>query len=217
MPKHFLHSLMLEHHRHHRGHFGGREGFFDRWKTRGGPGFRPSKLVSSEDLQIVILALLGEKPRHGYEIIKAVEERSSGLYTPSPGMIYPALTYLEEASLAVSKVEGTKKLFNLTDEGTNFLKENQKRADEILEQLARFGEKMSHFQEQMAQEEETDEKWGGTSKEQEKTEWRQMKAEFHDLKHELKAALFEKLTSSLEEKKRVLDILKKAINEIREK
>ena len=52
-------------------------------------------MLASGDLQLIVLALLQEKPRHGYEIIKALEEHSSGLYTPSPGVVYPALTYLQ--------------------------------------------------------------------------------------------------------------------------
>src|SRR5271155_3335243 len=79
---------------------GGRGGFFGRSLgggfRGGGPGMRTAKVLASGDLQLIILLLLSEKPRHGYEVIKAVEEQSSGVYTPSPGMVYTALTYLEE-------------------------------------------------------------------------------------------------------------------------
>ena len=61
---------------------------------------RGPKMLASKDLQLIILALLSEKPRHGYEIIKQVEEHSSGTYSPSPGMVYPGLTYLEEMGYA---------------------------------------------------------------------------------------------------------------------
>src|SRR5688572_29640957 len=83
--------------RHHGGHGSGRfsAGFMGPPGSRGGD-FRTGRKLASADLQLLILALLAEKPRHGYELIKAFEERSSGFYTPSPGMIYPALTYLEE-------------------------------------------------------------------------------------------------------------------------
>ena len=81
-------------------------------------------MLASGDLQLIILALLSEKPRHGYEIIKQVEEHSSGAYTPSPGMVYPALTYLEEMGYAASGVrEGTKKLYRITETGTAYLNE----------------------------------------------------------------------------------------------
>ena len=89
--------------RHHhpcfegRGRHGfGRGRFFSRFGSGfpGGPGMRAAKMLASGDLQLIILALLSEKPRYGYEIIKQIEEHSSGVYTPSPGMVYPALTYL---------------------------------------------------------------------------------------------------------------------------
>src|SRR5215471_1749705 len=73
------------------------------WTTEGGFGggrFRVGRKLGSEELQLVILALLAENPSHGYELIKVLEERSSGFYSPSPGMVYPALTYLEEVNYA---------------------------------------------------------------------------------------------------------------------
>src|SRR5580704_13971441 len=73
--------------RKHHGHFGRRGRFFGRPGAAfmGGPGMRASKMLASGDLQLIILALLSEKPRYGYEIIKQVEEHSSGTYSPSPG------------------------------------------------------------------------------------------------------------------------------------
>lgn len=222
MFKHHIASFFRgggHHHPHcaHKSFFGRHGDFFDRFGGGpGGPGFRPGRLLTSEDLQLIILALISEKPAHGYEIIKEIERRSSGMYTPSPGVIYPALTYLEEASLAVSEAEGTKKLYRLTQAGTEHLAKNRQQADEMLDRLARWGERIAHFRDQMAQEEETDERWGGSPREQGRKEWREMKAEFHELRRELKAALFEKLAASMEEKKRVLEVLRKAIAEIRQ-
>ena len=73
---------------------------------------------SKGDLRYVVLKLLGEKPSHGYEIIKAVEERFGGAYAPSPGIVYPTLTLLEEQGLiAVVETEGPRKLYGLTEEG----------------------------------------------------------------------------------------------------
>src|ERR1700722_18734142 len=214
MFKHHFFSFFLNCHCHHKGHFGpfGRRGdFFDRFGGPGGPGMRPGKLLTSEDLHLIILALISEAPSHGYEIIKAIERRSSGIYTPSPGMIYPALTYLEEASFAVSEAEGAKKLYRITEAGSEYLAKNREHVDALLERLTFWGQKVSHFRDQMAQEEETDERWGGSPREQQRKGWREVKAEFHDLKRELKSALFEKLSASLEEKRRVLAILRKAI------
>ena len=127
--------------RTHRRHFAGRHRFFGGFRGgfMGGPAMRGAKMLASGDLQLVILALLSEKPRHGYEIIKAVEEHSSGIYTPSPGMVYPALTYLEEMGFAASETEGTKKLYRITEAGAEHLKANRASVDETLDHLARFG------------------------------------------------------------------------------
>jgi DNA-binding PadR family transcriptional regulator len=205
--------------RHGHGH-GGRGGFFGRFGGgpggfMGGGGLRAAKMFAAGDLQLLILALLTEKPRHGYDIIKALEELSSGVYTPSPGMVYPALTYLEEAGFAVSEAEGNKKLFKITAEGSEHFGKNKSVADEALSNLALFGQKMAKVRDQMASDEAEDSRWAGSPREQTKREWHQMKMELHDIKHELKAALFEKLHSTAEEKKRVLDVLRRAIAEIR--
>jgi len=203
-----------EHGRH--GHFGRRRGFLGGFgEGFGGRGMRTGRMLGSRDLQLIILALLKDKPRHGYEIIKAVEEHCSGIYTPSPGVVYPALTYLEETGFAVSETEGTKKLYRIAPAGAEHLAQRRTEADEILEQLARFGQKVAQFQRQVAEEEVAGEEWGGSPRDQEKKEWRQLKAEFHELKHQFKAALFEKLHAPMEEKQRVLEILRRAIHDIR--
>jgi DNA-binding PadR family transcriptional regulator len=205
-----------DHIRH--GHFGRRRGFLGGFAEGfSGRGMRAGKMLAAGDLQLIILALLNEKPRHGYEIIKAIEQHSSGIYTPSPGVVYPALTYLEETGFAISATEGTKKLYRIADPGVEHLAKHRADADEMLEQLGRFGKKMAHFQRQIAEEEVAGEEWGGSPHDQEKREWRQLKAEFQELKHQFKAALFEKLHASIEEKQRVLEILRRTIQEIRGK
>ena len=74
------------------------------------------------DLRLVILNLIAEKPRHGYEIIKAIEEQVGGAYSPSPGVIYPTLTLLEELGhVTVTGGEGGKKLHTITPEGQAYL------------------------------------------------------------------------------------------------
>lgn len=212
-------------HRHEAPHFGeyGRHGHFGRRRSFlggfsegfGGRGMRAGKMLGSQDLQLIILALLNDKPRHGYEIIKAIEEHCSGIYTPSPGVVYPALTYLEETSFATAETEGAKKLYRIAAAGVEHLAGHRAEADEMLEQLSRFGKKMAQFQRQFVEEEVAGEEWGGSPRDQEKSEWRQLKAEFHELKHQFKAALFEKLHASMEEKQRVLEVLRRAIQEIR--
>jgi DNA-binding PadR family transcriptional regulator len=206
-------------HRHFGG--GGRGGFmggsFGGGFRGGGPGMRTAKMLASGDLQLLILLLLSEKPRHGYEIIKAVEEHSSGVYTPSPGMVYPALTYLEETGYAAAVVEGTKKLYSITVDGTAHLSEHRVAANEVWNQLAIFGRKLAGFRKQFAEDEDVADHFGSGGGAGAKSEWREMKAEFRGLRDEMKAAIYEKIHSSMEEKRRVLDILRRAVDEIRGK
>lgn len=203
-------------------HFGGggrRHGFFDGPFGGGfrGGGMRTARMLASGDLQLLILLLLSEKPRHGYEIIKAIEEHSSGVYTPSPGMVYPALTYLEETGYAEASAEGTKKLYSITADGTAYLSKNRAAADETWNRLALIGRKLAYWQKQYAEDEDVADHFGSGSSGAGRSEWRQMKAEFLGLRDELKAAIYEKLNASIEEKKRVLQILRHTIDEIRGK
>jgi DNA-binding PadR family transcriptional regulator len=101
---------------------GGRYGF-----GRGGRIFGPG------DLRLVLLSLIGDQPRHGYELIKAVEELFGGSYSPSPGSVYPILTLLEEIDqIRATASEGAKKRFEITDEGRRVLAENRTLIDAIL-------------------------------------------------------------------------------------
>src|SRR6202522_2180449 len=161
------------------GHFGGRGRPFDRMGGGFmGPGMRAAKMLASGDLRLIILALLSEKPGHGYEIIKAVEEHSSGVYSPSPGMVYPALTYLEELGYAASESEGTKKLYRITEAGTAHLNENRASVEETLEQLARFGRKVSEFQKRFTEEDEEGEDLGADPRRGIRSAWGKLKSEF---------------------------------------
>ena len=114
-------------HGEERGRHGGR-GRGERWEGFGrGPGFGGGRerMFDNGQLKLVILALLGEKPSYGYELIKAIEERLAGGYAPSPGVVYPTLTLLEEEGLAeVAESNGAKKLYAVTDAGREFLKAN---------------------------------------------------------------------------------------------
>jgi DNA-binding PadR family transcriptional regulator len=200
--------------------FGGRHGFrgrFGGFMGEGGRGFRAARMLASGDLQLIVLVLLSEKPRHGYEIIKALEEHSSGVYIPSPGVVYPALTYVEELGYATAESEGNKKLYKITDAGREYLAKNRAIADETLEQLSRFGKKVAKMQKHFADEEAESDLGSDDVTPQGRDEWRKLKIEFGELRHELKAALREKIEAPPEEKKRVLDVLKKAIQDIRGK
>lgn len=89
------------------------------------------------DLRLVILYLIAEKPSHGYEIIKAIEDRVGGAYSPSPGVVYPTLTLLEELGhVTVSVGEGGKKLHEITDEGRAYLDAHRPAVDALLARMA---------------------------------------------------------------------------------
>src|SRR5690606_27538388 len=110
---------------------------------RGGGGFRSGRLLRDGDLRLVALALLDEAPRHGYEIIKALEERSAGFYSPSPGVVYPTLTYLEDVGYATSAPDGNKKVYTIADPGRAHLEENRPQVEAALSEIASFGRRMA--------------------------------------------------------------------------
>ncbi|MCU4159603.1 PadR family transcriptional regulator [Acidiphilium sp. AL] len=85
---------------------------------------------------MLVLHLIAEKPRHGYEIIKAIEELAGGAYAPSPGVIYPTLTLLEELGLVTSEVEGSRKSFSITEAGSEELAANRSTVEAILARIA---------------------------------------------------------------------------------
>ena len=121
--------------RHGRGRGGDDEeegGGYGRW---GGWGRGGGRALGHGDLRLLLLALIGEKPRHGYDLIRAVEERFGGAYAPSPGAVYPLLTMLEEQDLIRSTPEGTKKLYAITAEGEAYLKENEAAVQGILTRI----------------------------------------------------------------------------------
>src|ERR1700722_6303140 len=119
----------------------------------GGRGLGMGRKLASVDLQLLILGLLAEKPRHGYEIIKALDERSKGFYIPSPGMVYPALTYLEEIGHATVEAEGSRKLYRITESGKTHLDSNRSAADALFAQFGRVGERMDRVRRAMRVEE----------------------------------------------------------------
>ncbi|MCW3096096.1 MAG: transcriptional regulator, PadR-like family [Chthonomonadaceae bacterium] len=106
----------------HRGPGGGFGGFGG-GGFGGGPG-RPERLLEQGDLRWLVLDLISSQARHGYEIIKAIEDLLNGHYSPSPGVIYPTLTYLEETGLIAGEAQGAKKLYSITEEGRTALAAN---------------------------------------------------------------------------------------------
>ena len=133
----FRHRRVCGERRQARGDFefgGERRGDHYRGAGRGG---RLGRFFDHGDLRYVLLHLIAEKPRHGYELIKAIEEKFGGMYSPSPGVVYPTLTHLEELGhLRAEAGGGTKKLYSITEEGTNFLAANQPLVDAISDRMA---------------------------------------------------------------------------------
>jgi DNA-binding PadR family transcriptional regulator len=167
----------------------------------GGPGgdFPGARRLGAADLQLVILALLAERPAHGYELIKTLEERSGGFYSPSPGMIYPALTYLDEIGHAQVEQEGTRKLYSITPAGQSHLAANQTAAEAILDALSRIGGRMDQVREAFAGLDDLD---GEASD------------ELLRARHALKHALYRKRGCDPAEARRIAQILDRATTEI---
>jgi DNA-binding PadR family transcriptional regulator len=101
--------------------------------------------MGSVDLRLVLLMLLAERPSHGYELIKSLEERSGGFYSPSPGMVYPALTWLEDIGYAQVTTEGAKKRYAITDAGREYLKQHEEAAAAILSQLEHIARRLGRM------------------------------------------------------------------------
>jgi len=114
------------HHRHNRGHHSG--------------GRRGGRFFDYGDLRLVALAMIAEQPRHGYEIIKGIEERMAGSYSPSPGVIYPTLSWLEDMGYTVPETEnGARKRYHITAEGEAFLAANSAGIDALFSRIDAAG------------------------------------------------------------------------------
>ena len=128
---------------------------------RGGDPFRPSgagqrggsgsdflrfgRMLAQGDLRLLALWLISEQPRHGYEIIKVLEEKTGGWYSPSPGVVYPTLTYLEEAGYARAEAQGSRKLYTITDEGRAYLEKNRGFLEGVLGRLSAVTERVAQW------------------------------------------------------------------------
>jgi DNA-binding PadR family transcriptional regulator len=206
MMKDPIHPHRLRHILHAIGH--GRHGFGRRFGGGHGSGFGrgfgggdvpAARKLSSEELQLVLLALLAERPAHGYELIRQLEEHSGGFYAPSPGMVYPALTYLDEIGHAAVTQEGNRKLYALTDDGRAHLQAERARADLILETLARIGSRMAEVRDAFAGADGADGPADG---------------ELHQARHAIRHALRQKRGCAPEEARRIAVILRRAATEI---
>jgi DNA-binding PadR family transcriptional regulator len=144
---------MFGFHHHHRRHdCGPRGGMFRRgpfefsWTYddesggfRGRGGRR--RMFDGDELRLILLALLEEQPRHGYDLIREIEERTGGAYAPSPGVVYPSLTMLEEMGhIDEVKDEGARKRFEISEAGKAHLAERREEVDGLMARLNQMGE-----------------------------------------------------------------------------
>ncbi|WP_239019646.1 PadR family transcriptional regulator [Sphingomonas suaedae] len=104
----------------------------------GGRGRR--RVFAGDELRLVLLALIADKPRHGYDLIREIEERTGGAYAPSPGVVYPTLTLLADMDhIAEQAAEGAKKLYAITPAGEAHLAENAEEVAQLMGRLAELG------------------------------------------------------------------------------
>ena len=114
---------------------------FDFGDEGGGPGGRgrgrrARRMFEGGELRLVLLKLIADEPRHGYDLIRAIEELTGGEYAPSPGVVYPTLTLLQDMGLIEeAAVEGARKPFQITDEGRAHLEERSEEVDGLLARL----------------------------------------------------------------------------------
>jgi DNA-binding PadR family transcriptional regulator len=133
--QHFDHGSHRHAAGHHRGHHGfGRGGRGEADDPRGG---RRRRVFASGELRLVLLKLIADQPRHGYELIRAIEELTSGLYVPSPGMVYPILTLLQDmGQIEEATPGGARKQFAVTAEGTEHLAEKRQEVEALFARLS---------------------------------------------------------------------------------
>ncbi len=114
---------------------------FGAWAGHGGRRFR-WRIFERGDLKFVVLRLISGKPMHGYEVMQALEEESCGCYKPSPGSVYPTLQMLEDEGYLRSREEdGGKKIYEITDEGREYLESHGDVVDEIFDRIGSFTER----------------------------------------------------------------------------
>jgi DNA-binding PadR family transcriptional regulator len=206
----------------------GMEGGGD-WGNMGG-NFRIGRMLASGDLRLIALYLIEQQPRHGYDLIKAIEEKSGGFYSPSPGIVYPALTFLEEAGYVTSQSEGNKKLYTITPEGRTHLADNREAIETTLSFLQKAGEQMSRFREfakadwpfnreQGPHEGERAAQRGPQFWQQQTTEpadrdLKDVVPELNDARRDLKAAIKKARKANEDQQRQAAEILRRAAAEI---
>jgi DNA-binding PadR family transcriptional regulator len=108
-------------------------------------GRRSRRMFESGELRLVLLKLIADEPRHGYDLIRAIEDLTGGEYAPSPGVVYPTLTLLQDMGLIEeASGEGPRKPFQVTDEGRAHLEEKADEVEALFDRLREFAPKESH-------------------------------------------------------------------------
>ena len=199
---HALWHAIGRHHEHRGGGRGGRFGGGPGGFSGDGDGFPRGRKFSSDDLQLLLLSMIEAQPSHGYELIKALETRSNGFYSPSPGMVYPALTYLEELGYVTVQLEGNRKRYELSETGREYLGANRDRVELMLAKLTHIARKMDSVRRAFAGEEPADISEGG---------WL---PELSEARRALKHALLRRDNVPADEQRRIAAILMRATKEI---
>lgn len=167
-------------------------------------------MLGDGEFRLIVLALLAEQPRHGYDIIKALEEHSSGFYSPSPGIVYPTLTLLEEAGYASASTESKKKVLTISETGQAHLETNRTLVDAALAEIARVGRKMANARESF---DEDDRRSGRTKRDRDIPH---VIPEVNEARRALKQAIADRIDASPDEQMRIAKILSSAADAIRE-
>ncbi len=157
---------------------------------------------TAEELQLLLLNLIAQSPSHGYELIKELQERTEGSYNPSPGMVYPALTYLEERDLIISETHKNKKNYTISTLGTEYLGLNKPKTEELFACITHLARKMHYIRNAMNEE---------ANEPPDAHEWL---PEFVEARLALKRALLMKSGVDQEKQKVISVVLNKAAAEI---
>ena len=94
------------------------------------------------DLKFAILALIEEKPMHGYEVMQALEDESAGCYKASPGSVYPTLQLLEDQGHVTARDQAGRKIYAITEDGRSYLDENREHVEHIFERVSKFSDRI---------------------------------------------------------------------------
>jgi DNA-binding PadR family transcriptional regulator len=214
-----------------RGRHGGGSGwsrdfgdFGDTGGDGGGQGWMRGRKFGADDLQLMLLGFLEKAPAHGYELIKSLASLSGGFYSPSPGMVYPALTYLEELGYTTVELDGSKKRYHLAGPGREYLDSQRERVVQLFARLEHIARKMEWFKqraEEMRRSQASAHRGGPTAQEDAATPAEEATPahwlpELAGARAELKQALLRRHAAAPGEQRRIAAILRKAVAQIEE-